>query len=97
MELCSPSSHVFECVLAACVSVSLLSHVRVSVLPCLINTSQTLSFSLPCLLQSTRRLGKMLVKVSHTVQKKSLHASEAMFHNIKSNTTRLSPDRKHDK
>lgn len=71
MELCSPSSHVFECVLAACVSVSLLSHVRVSVLPCLINTSQTLSFSLPCLLQSTRRLGEMLVKSLTRFRKKA--------------------------
>lgn len=60
MELQSPSSHDFECVLSS--PVSLLSHGRVHVLPCFVNTWETLSFSLLCLLQPARRLGEMLVK-----------------------------------
>lgn len=55
------SSRVHRLMILGCVlssPVSSLSHV----LPCFINTWETLSFSLLCLLQPTRRLAEMLVK-----------------------------------
>lgn len=67
------SSRVHRLMILGCVlssRVSSLSHGRVHVLPCFINTWETLSFSLLCLLQPTRRLGEMLVKCLTQVRNK---------------------------
>lgn len=64
------SSTVHRLMILECAPSFRVSHGRVHVLPCFVNTWETLSFSLLCLLQPTRRLGEMLVKCLTQVRNK---------------------------
>lgn len=69
-ELPTPSAHDFGvCVLSS--RVSPLSHGRVHVLPCFINTWETLSFSLPCLLPADQTSRGDVGKASHAGPKRA--------------------------
>lgn len=92
MELYSPSSHGFECVVRLCVCVSVSAVPRPSLRPPLFHKHLTDSVIFSAVFTSVSQTSRWDVgQVSHTVQKISLNASEVIFHDIKSKTIRLSP------